>query len=823
MGVLFADVAGIDWYAEDASPPLTVLKPAAFGPGQLLIAVITQQGTFADLTAPSGWTSAGNYNGDTQGQIWYHVYAGGEPSTWDFGYSVGGDAALAMIRITNADLTPHIAATTTALFPGTSSEDSPTVTPTGLNDLLLCVLTNMGNSNFFAATDPSTMTNLGRIQYLDQFMGLYLDREYLTNGNATGVRTWTSVSPTGVNAAGGALSIAVKSSGVVDPDPPPNPPPPIVPPHLLREILAGRRSRLVPDVSLTPQIRELWTGAASASSVTLTTSGNVAAGDTLVVLHGNDFYTAAQMLTPTGTAGTWTQQAVGDNGASSAHQKVWTRPVTVGGAQTVTCAPAIDEEHTVHLYVIIGADPTTPVDVAAGGNGATSGSHICPSVTPTSTRPLLLFGVQATASLTYVAPQFVQAWNTARPPVVDATAFTASQVATGGATGTRTMTAVSGATPYASVTVAIQAPLSAGTPATVTPSTVAAVAAITAPGVSAGAGVTAATVSAVATIATPTVTVAGNATVTPATIAATAAIGGPTIQAGAATTGTTVAATATVPAPTVQAGAGAAPATVAAVAAIGAPVGAAGSMVTPATVAAIAAIGTPTVQAGARAVPSTVAAVASVGAVTVQAGAVVTPGTVAATASIPTPSLGGSVVANPATVAAIAAIGTATVQAGATVAAATVAAIAAVATPAVSAGARTTPATVAAIAAIGTPTVRLSAAVAPATVAAVSTVPAVTIRAGAAPAPATVAATAVIGTPAISGGGSVLVFAATVSAVATVGSAAVVIGRAVTYRPFTGTTVRPGTGTTVRPGTGTTARPGSGITVRPFTSVTPRP
>lgn len=457
-----ADIAEVIYYTEDSASPLTVLKPAAFMPGQVLLFVITQEatgGTSLDLTGPvTGWTSSGNYSdipGGSAGKVWQHVYDAADPSSWDFGYNVGASLAAVLVRIVNADTTPLVVVSSRAGGNVAGSLDSPTVTPTGINDLLLAVISNTCNSNPFSETDPSGMNDRGQAQLLNLYAALALASQQLTNGNSTGAKTWTAILP--ADHAGGSFSIAIKSSGFLDPDPPPNPAPPLVPPWLLRELVSAEQRRFIGHYG-TPIIKQKLQGGASTSNVTLVTDAKTEVDDILVVFHGNNFYTAAQLLTPTGTAGTWNNDTTGDNGTNSAHMKVWSRKVTVAGAQTVTCAPAVDEEHTVQLFVISGADTTTWIDVAGSGSGAASTSHVAPSVDPPSLNGLLLVGAQSTTLGNYTIPS---TFGMTKQNEVDVggfcTAGTASEVlGNDNLTGTRTFTlTTSGA--YATCSVVIRA------------------------------------------------------------------------------------------------------------------------------------------------------------------------------------------------------------------------------------------------------------------------------------------------------------------------------------------------------------------------------
>lgn len=218
-----ADVAEVVWYNEDSASPLTVSKPAAFASGQILVAVFCAHGTtLADMTAPSGWTASGTtwqVAGVTYGKVFYHVFAGGDPSTWDFPYGAGDDVCLGLFRITGADTTPTLVVGATPITSIASSDDSPSVTPTGTDDLLICTLADIGSGSALVETDPSGMTDRSQTQIAGNFMALAGASQQLASGSATGVKTWTSVTPTGVG--GGTFSIAIKSAaggaGILDP------------------------------------------------------------------------------------------------------------------------------------------------------------------------------------------------------------------------------------------------------------------------------------------------------------------------------------------------------------------------------------------------------------------------------------------------------------------------------------------------------------------------------------------------------------------------------------------------------------------------------
>jgi hypothetical protein len=456
-----ADVAEVIWYQEDSTPPFTVLKPAAFGAGQLLVFVIHQDtGVIGDLTAPTGWTICPNTLDLTveHGKVMYHAYDPADPSSWDFPYGSGIDAAACLLRITGADvdLPVVVVPTPTGSASNTASMNSPTVTPTGGDDLLIVTFGHATQSAVFSVTPPAGMTDRGKVQVTGNFQDLAAASEQLVSGSATGTRSWTSISPTGKSA--GAFSIAVKSAGLFDPDPPSPGQVFLMPPWLMRELVLERQLPTRGDIGA-PQVREVLRGGASGANITLTTGAGTAVDDLLVAFHADDFYTAAGLLTPTGTAGTWALQATGDDGTNEPHMKVWTRAVTVPGAQTVTVtpnSPALDNEHTLQLFVVSGADLVTVADSAAGGNGAATAAPVAPSTTAVATGDLLLSAVaNHSFPTTFTAPPTMANRGQIAGGVFMVAAAASSEIGGPGVVGTRTWASTVSST-YASASILIR-------------------------------------------------------------------------------------------------------------------------------------------------------------------------------------------------------------------------------------------------------------------------------------------------------------------------------------------------------------------------------
>lgn len=209
-----ATVAETVWYQEDSASPLTVAKPASFGAGQMLVVAIVQHNNPSaqtDLTTPAGWTFQGALDGTlVDGKVFSYVFTGSDPASWDFPYKSTADVVAGLFRITGADVaTPTLVVSTTPATV-TSPMDSPSLTPTGTDDLLLALISDLCNGTVLAATFPSGMTDLGLGEVTGHFMSSRAAYQQLSSGSATGVRTWTSVSPTGVE--GGTWTVAVKSA-----------------------------------------------------------------------------------------------------------------------------------------------------------------------------------------------------------------------------------------------------------------------------------------------------------------------------------------------------------------------------------------------------------------------------------------------------------------------------------------------------------------------------------------------------------------------------------------------------------------------------------
>lgn len=129
--------------------------------------------------------------------------------------------------------------------------------------------------------------------------------------------------------------------------------------------------------------QQIDNGVSGTAAMSLTLSSALV-GDTVTVIHADNFHTAAEMTTPTGTAvgGGWTLQHTLDGGASDSHAKVWTGTVTTAGGTVVEGTANTDHERYLGAWVLAG---TALFDTAASTDSDAAGtSHIAPTVTPTT-------------------------------------------------------------------------------------------------------------------------------------------------------------------------------------------------------------------------------------------------------------------------------------------------------------------------------------------------------------------------------------------------------------------------------------------------------
>jgi MSHA biogenesis protein MshQ len=197
--------------ANHPSTALTIAKPAAVEPGDLLLAVVSHQGgSIRNMTAPAGWTAAPNTDvyESTNARIhaWYRIASGMEPASYTFTLTGGSGMALAggVAAIEHADALSPIAASV-----GQSSSaqsitlTAPSLTVPSHNSLLVYGGAVNAPVSF---TAPPLMAERWDLSTTGQYnVGTEMAAGALTLAGATGTRTATL----SAKAKGAAILIAV--------------------------------------------------------------------------------------------------------------------------------------------------------------------------------------------------------------------------------------------------------------------------------------------------------------------------------------------------------------------------------------------------------------------------------------------------------------------------------------------------------------------------------------------------------------------------------------------------------------------------------------
>lgn len=197
---------------------------------------------------------------------------------------------------------------------------------------------------------------------------------------------------------------------------------------------------------------------------TLTGARQPQNGDLIVVIHGNDFYAATAMPTPTVGGSTSGVAAISggsaDAGTNHAHIKSYTYAVGSTGDLTVSVTEtgAGDEDKSLVVYVLSGADTATPTDGAAGNfNTSATTVHDAPSVSPSTADAYLICHDNTgggSSAPSYTPPSgMTETYDQQAGGIAHAGAVL--QLSASGATGTKTFTPA-GSVEYATITVAIR-------------------------------------------------------------------------------------------------------------------------------------------------------------------------------------------------------------------------------------------------------------------------------------------------------------------------------------------------------------------------------
>lgn len=187
-------------------------------------------------------------------------------------------------------------------------------------------------------------------------------------------------------------------------------------------------------------------------------------GDTLLIIHGNDYYQLSNMPTPTcngSTTGVNAITPVADGGNTFAHCKgYWFQPGATGDVTvSVTETGLGDEEKCLVVYVLIDAMATTPIDASNSNSDSTgsSANHVALGVSPTSSKPFLIVhkndGGGADAGATTPPTGMTETYDASHIGLMHYAGAT-QQLSGPGATGDKTFVCAA-STSYGTLTIAI--------------------------------------------------------------------------------------------------------------------------------------------------------------------------------------------------------------------------------------------------------------------------------------------------------------------------------------------------------------------------------
>jgi hypothetical protein len=184
---------------------------------------------------------------------------------------------------------------------------------------------------------------------------------------------------------------------------------------------------------------------AGANTPSVSTPAGTQVGDIILCICANDWFTAATLLTPTGTAASsWTLQHTYDGGSNANHVKVWTAPAIAAGAQTVNYAYGTPGDGSEERYIqIIVFDANVAFDAAVSSTISASTAFTSPTVNAAGIDDVLVVNVGTNgaagvsnftmdAALTILTERDVGTFSTLRSGY--------QQLSASGATGTRTNT-----------------------------------------------------------------------------------------------------------------------------------------------------------------------------------------------------------------------------------------------------------------------------------------------------------------------------------------------------------------------------------------------
>lgn len=195
----------------------------------------------------------------------------------------------------------------------------------------------------------------------------------------------------------------------------------------------------------TPTIRQAPTATTNSSTITVTTGAGTQVGDTLIAVHQTAWRLTSDLVAPSSAQGSWTSIVqTSQGGQADVQLRAWRRRVTASGAQTVsiTCPSGASDTNVLMVFVVVGADPNTPIDGTASTNTGNSGAESVGAISPTSAGDMLVaafggYGNGVAYTGLSGAAEVTNGLATTKKSTSQATMLAAQALTSAGSTGSR--------------------------------------------------------------------------------------------------------------------------------------------------------------------------------------------------------------------------------------------------------------------------------------------------------------------------------------------------------------------------------------------------
>ncbi|MEU7741971.1 hypothetical protein [Nonomuraea sp. NPDC049158] len=180
--------------ASSATTSYTCNRPTVVAGDLMLAFQSADTGTLANMTTPTGgatWSllTSRTWGSGAGGKVWWKFADSAEPSTYGFAQGSGADGVTIIASISDTSTSLPVFADTGSDV-ASATVATPSVTPTGADDLELRFATAAGSGGAVTWTSPATYTQQTQVQSTTFTTGV-LATKALSSGSATGTQNFT--------------------------------------------------------------------------------------------------------------------------------------------------------------------------------------------------------------------------------------------------------------------------------------------------------------------------------------------------------------------------------------------------------------------------------------------------------------------------------------------------------------------------------------------------------------------------------------------------------------------------------------------------------